>query len=394
MSSFHKVVLQNGTVYTENEVIEKAYLKIDEGKISAFGPMTELTELSDYKIITIPGGFSIIPGMIDIHIHGANGSDTMDGTKEALDVMASTLPKEGTTSFLATTMTEDSTAIENALKNAGEYIISQQSENNAEILGIHLEGPFIHKNKAGAQPIHHILNPDVETFKRWQALSGNHIKQVTLAPELPGGKEVVQYLKQSGITASIAHSDATYDQVIEAIENGLNQVTHLFNQMTGLHHRDPGIVGAAFLRDELMVELIVDGVHSRPEAVQLAYNQITEERMILITDSMRAKWLENGVYDLGGQMVTVQDGRALLDENTLAGSVLKMKDAFKNIQKFAQCDIKSSIKMASENPAKQLNVFDRKGSISVGKDADIVVLDEQMDVYMTLCKGKVAYSKE
>ncbi|WP_299091319.1 N-acetylglucosamine-6-phosphate deacetylase [uncultured Metabacillus sp.] len=393
MSSFHKVILQNGTIYTENEVIENAYLKIDEGKITEFGPMTALTDLANYNIITIPNGFSLIPGMIDIHIHGANGADTMDGTKEALDVMATTLPKEGTTSFLATTMTEDAAAIEKALENAGEYITSQQSAGNAEILGIHLEGPFIHKNKAGAQPIHHILNPDLETFKKWQMLSGNQIKQVTLAPECPGGKEVIQYLNKNGIIASIAHSDATYDQVIEAIENGLNQVTHLFNQMTGLHHRDPGIVGAAFLRDELMVELIVDGIHSRPEAVKLAYNQITDERMILITDSMRAKWLENGVYDLGGQMVTVKDGRALLDENTLAGSVLKMKDAFKNIQVFTQCDIQSAIKMASENPAKQLNVFDRKGSISVGKDADIVVLDEQMDVYMTLCKGKVAYSK-
>jgi N-acetylglucosamine-6-phosphate deacetylase len=143
-----------------------------------------------------------------------------------------------------------------------------------------------------------------------------------------------------------------------------------------------------------MVEIIVDGIHVRPEIVDLAYNQITDERMILITDSMRAKWLKNGVYDLGGQMVTVKDGHALLDENTLAGSVLKMKDAFKNIQEYVGCDIKSAIKMASENPAKQLKMFDRKGSISIGKDADIVVLDDQMDVFMTLCKGKIAYSKQ
>jgi N-acetylglucosamine-6-phosphate deacetylase len=318
----------------------------------------------------------------------------MDATQEALDIMASTLPREGTTSFLATTMTEDSSAIVKALRNAGEYIDSFQSEGNAEILGIHLEGPFIHKDKAGAQPIHHILDPNIETFKSWQALSNNHIKLVTLAPELPGGSEVLQYLKNQGIIGSIAHSQATYDQVLEAIENGLSHVTHLFNQMTGLHHRDPGIVGAAFLRDELMVEIIVDGIHVRPEIVDLAYNQITDERMILITDSMRAKWLKNGVYDLGGQMVTVKDGHALLDENTLAGSVLKMKDAFKNIQEYVGCDIKSAIKMASENPAKQLKMFDRKGSISIGKDADIVVLDDQMDVFMTLCKGKIAYSKQ
>lgn len=393
-SSSKKVMLRYGTTYTENQVIKNGYIKIDDGKITKIGPTTELTDSSDYQIINIPDGFSIIPGMIDIHIHGANGADTMDATQDALDIMSSTLPKEGTTSFLATTMTEDPSAIVNALRNAGEYIDSFQSEGNAEVLGIHLEGPFIHKDKAGAQPIHHILVPNLETFKSWQELSNNHIKLVTLAPELPGGGELLQYLKNQGIIGSIAHSQASYDQVLEAIENGLSHVTHLFNQMTGLHHRDPGIVGAAFLRNELMVEIIVDGIHVRPEIVDLAYNQITDERMILITDSMRAKWLKNGVYDLGGQMVTVKDGHALLDENTLAGSVLKMKDAFKNIQEYAGCDIKSAIKMTSENPAKHLKIFDRKGSISIGKDADIVVLDDQMDVFMTLCKGKIAYSKQ
>ncbi|OAS83953.1 MULTISPECIES: N-acetylglucosamine-6-phosphate deacetylase [Metabacillus] len=393
-SSSKKVMLQHGTTYAENQVIKNSYIKIDDGRITEIGPTNDLSDSSDYQIINIPDGFSIIPGMIDIHIHGANGADTMDATQEALDIMSSTLPREGTTSFLATTMTEDPSAIANALRNAGEYIDSFQSEGNAEILGIHLEGPFIHKDKAGAQPIHHILDPNLETFKLWKELSNNHIKLVTLAPELPGGGEVLQYLKNQGIIGSIAHSQATYDQVLEAIENGLNHVTHLFNQMTGLHHRDPGIVGAAFLRNELMVEIIVDGIHVRPEIVDLAFNQITDERMILITDSMRAKWLKNGVYDLGGQMVTVKDDHALLDENTLAGSVLKMKDAFKNIQEYAGCDIKSAIKMASENPAKHLKVFDRKGSISIGKDADIVVLDDQMDVFMTMCKGKIAYSKQ
>jgi N-acetylglucosamine-6-phosphate deacetylase len=393
-SSSKKVMLRYGTTYTENQVIKNGYIKIDDGKITKIGPTTELTDSSDYQIINIPDGFSIIPGMIDIHIHGANGADTMDATQDALNIMSSTLPKEGTTSFLATTMTEDPSAIANALRNTGEYIDSFQSEGNAEILGIHLEGPFIHKDKAGAQPIHHILDPNLETFKSWQELANNHIKLVTLAPELPGGGEFLQYLKNQGIIGSIAHSQASYDQVLEAIENGLSHVTHLFNQMTGLHHRDPGIVGAAFLRNELMVEIIVDGIHVRPEIVDLAYNQITDKRMILITDSMRAKWLKNGVYDLGGQMVTVKDGHALLDENTLAGSVLKMKDAFKNIQEYTGCDIKSAIKMTSENPAKHLKIFDRKGSISIGKDADIVVLDDQMDVFMTLCKGKIAYSKQ
>lgn len=394
MNSFStKVILQHGTIYTENHVVQNGFLKIEDGKIVEFGPLNQLTCSSDYQIIKLPDNYIIIPGMIDIHIHGANGGDTMDATKDALDVMTKTLPKEGTTSFLATTMTEDASAIEKALRNANEYISTFQTAGQAEIIGIHLEGPFIHKDKAGAQPIKHILQPNIETFKAWQALAGNHIKLVTLAPEQPGGREFVHYLNNQGIVASMAHSGATFDQAQEAIENGVSQITHLFNQMTGLHHRDPGIVGAAFLNDQVMVEIIADGIHVRPEMVKLSFNQITDERMILITDSMRAKWLDNGIYDLGGQMVTVKDGKALLDENTLAGSVLKMKDAFKNIQEFTNCDVKSAIKMTSENPAKQLNLFDRKGSIAAGKDADIVILDEQMDVYLTMCKGKIAYKK-
>jgi N-acetylglucosamine-6-phosphate deacetylase len=163
--------------------------------------------------------------------------------------------------------------------------------------------------------------------------------------------------------------------------------------MSGFHHREPGIVGAAFNRRELMVELIADGIHVRPEAADIAFQQITEDRMILITDSMRAKCLKNGQYDLGGQMVTVKDGMALLDEDTLAGSVLEMKAAFKNIREFTGCSMEQAIKITSENPAKQLGVFSRKGSIASGKDADLVILDEQMDVYMTICRGEIAYER-
>lgn len=395
MSSFsNKLIIQNGTIYSENQVIKSGFLKIDEGKVSDISLSHFTTNHSDYTIIKIPDTFTVIPGMIDLHIHGANGADTMDATKEALDVMASTLPMEGTTSFLATTITEDIKVIEKCLVNGSEYIHSLQSEGNSEILGIHLEGPFIHKDKAGAQPIQHILTPDLELFKTWQSIANNNIKLVTLAPELPGGTEFLQYLKDQGIISSIAHSQATYKQVLVAIENGLSHVTHLFNQMTGLHHRDPGIVGAAFLKNELKVELIADGIHVCPEVVKLAYDQITDERLILISDAMRAKWLVDGKYDLGGQMVTVKEGKALLEKNTLAGSVLKMIDAFKNIQRFTGCSIKSAIKMASENPAKQLNVFDRKGSISIGKDADLVILDEEMNIFMTICNGKIAYTNQ
>ena len=390
-----KLIIKHGTIYSEKEVLKSGWLQIEHGKITKLSTSDEhsSSSSSEDKIILLPEGYSVIPGMIDLHIHGVNGADTMDSTREALDTMAVTLPKEGTTSFLATTITEDLNEIEKSLINAGEYISSFQSKGNAEVLGIHLEGPFIHKGKAGAQPIHHIIDPNVSIFKRLESLSNHLIKLVTLAPELPGGSELLDYLKNKNILSSIAHSEASYPQVLEAIDHGLSHVTHLFNQMTGLHHRDPGIVGAAFLEDELMVEIIADGIHVSPEIVKVAYKQITDERMILITDAMRAKWLKDGKYDLGGQMVTVKNGKALLDENTLAGSVLKMIDAFKNIQTFTGCSMESAIKMACKNPAKQLNIFDRKGSISIGKDADLVILDENMDIYMTICKGKIAYTR-
>ncbi|MGM0754292.1 MAG: N-acetylglucosamine-6-phosphate deacetylase [Bacillota bacterium] len=393
-SNTEKLLIMDGNIYAEDTIYEKGFIKIENGVITGMGDRSQLTDSEEYKVISLPHGYSVVPGMIDIHIHGVNGADTMDAKREALDTMTGTLPKEGTTSFLATTMTEGSDAIEKALKATADYMSKHQRDGQAEILGIHLEGPFINPDKAGAQPLNRIQKPSVDTFKHWQALSQNHIKLVTLAPELDDDYELIRYLKGNGIVASVGHSGATFDQVGEAIDAGLSHVTHLFNQMSGLHHREPGIVGASFLRQELMVELISDGIHVRPEVIQLAFNQITDERLILITDSMRAKCLKNGQYDLGGQMVTVKDGKALLDEDTLAGSVLKMKDAFTNIQTFTTSDMRSAVKMTAENPAKQLNVFDRKGSLAPLKDADIVILDENNDVYTTICKGKIAYIRE
>jgi N-acetylglucosamine-6-phosphate deacetylase len=394
ISNIEKLLILDGNIYGEDTVYEKGYIKIENGMITEMGERSQLTNTEEFKVISLPHGYSVVPGMIDIHIHGVNGADTMDATREALDTMTVTLPKEGTTSFLATTMTEASGAIEKALKATADYMSDHQKSGQAEILGLHLEGPFINLDKAGAQPLNRIQKPNVEVFKNWHALSRENIKLVTLAPELDDEYELIRYLKENGIVASVGHSSATYDQIGEAIDAGLSHVTHLFNQMSGLHHREPGIVGASFLRKELMVELISDGIHVRPEVVQLAFDQITDERLILITDSMRAKCLKNGQYDLGGQMVTVKDGKALLDEDTLAGSVLKMKDAFTNIQEFTTGDMRSAIRMTAENPARQLNVFDRKGSLTPRKDADIVILDENKDVYTTICKGKIAYIRE
>jgi N-acetylglucosamine-6-phosphate deacetylase len=388
------LLLKNAVVYAEGQLIQNGVILIKDGKIEAIGsPSLDINMNEIVQEIILPNQYKIIPGFIDLHIHGANGADTMDGTLEALGKIASSLPKEGTTSFLATTITQDQELIDKVLVNTGDYICHSQLEGNAEVLGIHLEGPFINPDKAGAQPIQYIIPPDINLFEKWLESSKQNIVVVTLAPEQVGGMELVQFLKRKGIIASIGHSDATFTEVNQAIRAGATHITHLFNQMRGLHHREPGVVGAAFLQNELMVELIADGIHVSPEMVKLSYQQITSERLILITDAMRAKSLGEGEYELGGQKVFVKNGEALLSDGTLAGSVLTMVDAFKNIIKYTGCSIEDAIKMSATNPAKQIGVFDRKGSLKEGKDADLVILDENLEIYMTFCKGKLAYHK-
>lgn len=386
-------IINNLMVHSEKETYKNGYIKVVDGKIAEVGPASQYKQDDDANVITLSPDYQVIPGAIDIHIHGASNSDAMDATHDALSIMAKTLPKEGTTSFLATTMTQSTQAIESALLNAGKYIENQTQE-NAEIVGVHLEGPFISPARKGAQPEDYIVDPDVTLFKRWQEMAENQIKLVTLAPEQPNGLDLAAHLRGTGVVASIGHSDATYDQIDEAIQAGTTHVTHLYNGMRGLHHREPGVLGAAYLRDELYVELIADGIHCRPEMIKLAYNQITSERMILITDSLRAKWLEKGTYDLGGQPVNVDETKATLSDGTLAGSILKMNDAIKNTMKYTGCSMTDIIKMTAENPAKQLRIFDRKGSIQVGKDADLVILNDRLDVEMTFCRGNLAFKKE
>ncbi|ANC78694.1 N-acetylglucosamine-6-phosphate deacetylase [Fictibacillus phosphorivorans] len=388
----NKITLRNASIYGENETVHRGSITIQNGKIIDLStdsfPGDDQTE-----VIELLETYHIVPGMIDVHIHGAAGADTMDATFDALETIASVLPQEGTTSFLATTMTQEQNKIEKALENAGLFIEAGQVEGTAETLGIHLEGPFISEKRAGAQPVGAIIKPKLELFKQWQKLASGHIKLVTIAPEIEGSLEVISYLHEQNIVASIGHSDATYEEVVTGIKAGASHVTHLYNGMRGLHHREPGVVGAALLNDELTTELIADGIHVRPELISLTYKQKGNERVVLVTDAMRAKCLGDGQYDLGGQEVTVQHETATLKDGTLAGSIIKMNTAVKNMMQFTGCSISDIIQMTSVNPAKELNVFDRKGSLAPGKDADIVVLDEDYEVVMTFCKGNLAYRR-
>ncbi|MFC0560729.1 N-acetylglucosamine-6-phosphate deacetylase [Halalkalibacter alkalisediminis] len=387
------LLITNVKIYQENTIYEKGYLKIENEEIIEIGPMELCPFDKSIEVLSFSSEHSLLPGFIDLHIHGLHGADTMDGTMTSLKKMAKALPLEGTTSFLATTITQSNENIEAALSNVAAYASTNKEQPAADILGIHLEGPFISSVRAGAQPLSFIQEPDIAVFDKWHELSGELIKLVTLAPESKNGMALLQHLTKIGVVASIGHSDAVYSEVQHAIASGLRHVTHLYNGMRGFHHREPGVAGAALTHSELMVELIADGLHVHPAIVRSTYKTKSAKEIILITDAMRAKGLEDGNYDLGGQQVHVSEGKAVLEDGTLAGSILTMNDAIKNMIAYTGCTLRDVIIMAAENPAKQIGVWSRKGSIALGKDADITILDEHLNVVMTICKGKIAYKK-
>src|SRR5699024_5953815 len=387
-----RTIITDAKIYLEDEVMDQAYLVIEDGKIKSFG-QGSYEHISSTDTVIDGKGKKVIPGFIDSHIHGAHSADVMDGTEEALETMAKILPAEGTTSFLATTMTQSDENIEQALETVASY---DNKIGQAEILGVHLEGPFVNYNKKGAQPEQYITPPNLDTFNRWQAIAKGLIKTITVAPECDLHKGMfVKALNEQGVNVSAGHTAANYEQVKQAVEDGVHQLTNLCNAMEGIHHRDIGAVGAFMMIPQLKGELIADFIHSSKEMVQLLFNSAQSDKIILITDSMRAKWLPPGEYELGGQAVNVSEDRATLVEgDSLAGSILKMIDGVKNMLSLDGVTIRDIITMASVNPAKQINVFDRKGSIAEGKDADLLLVDDHMNIHYTLCNGVISYKEE
>lgn len=374
---------KNSWIVTEKG-LEKTSLVYDE-LFTEIG--TEHEELEQ-----LPEDYVVVPGFIDQHIHGAAGSDAMDGTVEDLSKIANAVAKEGTTAFLATTMTQSPENITNALKAVKDYIESKPAT-GAEVLGVHLEGPFISKDFAGAQPYEYIATPDVEVFKKYQDASGDNIRLVSLAPEEEGSSELIAYLKANNIVASIGHSNSKYADVEKAVKAGATNLTHTYNAMKPVHHREVGTVGSAYLFDQLACECICDGIHVSGPAIKLLHKNKPNDKFILITDAMRAKHLPDGVSELGGQTVIVKNGEARLENGTLAGSVLRMNNAVKNVMNFLNLPLEEVVKYASINPAKNLGVADKLGSIAVGKRADFVVLDKDLNVVKTVRAGKVIFEK-
>ena len=371
-----KKLVTNRGVFTDQAIL------FDE-KIRQIVPMN--SSETD-RIATVAEAYYAVPGFIDIHIHGSAGADTMDGTPEAIDTICRALTNNGCTAFLPTTMTQSPENIVKALDNVRRHQRSQVSEvKGADIVGVHLEGPFISPNRVGAQNPEYVLKPTPDStafLKPYYDL----IKLITVAPEEDEDFTMIKQWSEAGIVCSMGHTVADYDLLKRAVSAGISHATHCFNAMTGLHHRKPGGVGAA-LTLPISCEMIVDGFHLHPAIVQLICRAKEQDKRILITDAMRAAGLGDCESELGGQKVFVKDGQATLADGTLAGSVLKLDKALRNTMEFTGLSLEEIIPMLTLNPAKLLKIDDRKGDIAVGLDADIVLLSEDFDVEQTFVRG-------
>lgn len=374
MKAFKNIKLILKDRIAENKAVifeEKIVNIIDEAKIP-----------KDMEVIDGGGGY-LSPGFIDIHIHGCNGWDTMDDDDNSIKEIAKSLVTTGVTAFLPTTMTMDFDLIEKTLNRVK---LSMGSPICSQILGCHLEGPFISKKYKGAQDEKYIIEPDFERIRPYVDI----IKIVTIAPELTGSINFIKNCYENNIVVSIGHSNASFDQAVAAINAGAKHITHTFNAMTPLNHRNPGIVGAAMLYD-VTCELIADNIHIHPAVQRIILNAKGKSRLILITDAMRACLLESGEYTLGGQSVYVSGKEAKLSDGTIAGSLLTMNIAVKNIIENTGIEVWEAVNMAALNPATLIGVQARKGSIDINKDSDFVLLDKEFNVISTYIGGNKAY---
>nr|WP_302595455.1 N-acetylglucosamine-6-phosphate deacetylase [uncultured Cellulosilyticum sp.] len=365
--------------------IEFGSVRVEAGKIKAINPK----EYGGAEVLDAKGLY-LSPGFIDVHIHGANGCDTMDGTIEAINNISKAILKHGTTSFLPTTMTVAISEIQQTLKAI--KLLKNGGSEGAQILGAHLEGPFVSPKAIGAQNPRYLERPSIETYKQMVAGCEEAVVSITLAPELEGAKELIAYLKAQGIVCSAGHTMATYEEMQEAIGWGISHSTHLYNAMRPFNHRAPGVVGAIF-DSNITTETIADGIHSTYSALRIAYKQKGTDKVLLISDAMMACCMPSGDYALGGQKVIVKDGAARLENGALAGSVLTLDKAVRNVYENCNLPLYEAVKMATYNPAKLCKVDTHKGLIQKGYDADLLLFDEKVQIKKVFIKGQEVYSE-
>jgi N-acetylglucosamine-6-phosphate deacetylase len=335
-------------------------------------------------------GCYVLPGFVDVHVHGGHGHDTMDADPDALAAMARFFARHGVTGFLPTTMTAPLDPIEAAVRTVAGAPV--RPADGARMLGVHLEGPYISPEFPGAQRKEDIRPPSVAEFARLAA--AGPVRMMTLAPEQPGGAALVSAVIGSGSVAVVGHSSATYDESITAFDLGVNQATHTYNAMTGLHHRRPGTLGAVLSDDRVFAQLIADNIHVHPAAMNVLARCKGPTRTVLITDAMRAAGLPEGDYELGGQPVSVRDGQCRLADGTLAGSVLTMDRALVNFMAAAGWSLAQAWPATSRTPATSIGLHDRLGAIRPGYLADLVLLNQELGVEATIVAGQIAYLRD
>jgi N-acetylglucosamine-6-phosphate deacetylase len=376
-------ILKNVQVALQNRMVPSANVWISEGKIMKIDTEDLSIPEGDYEQLD-GGGHLLVPGMIDVHIHGANGFDMMDGTEKSIQEVSSACASSGCTSFLATSV---SSTLEDLLEMIRSVKRVIGHEVGAKIAGIHLEGPYLNPKRKGMQNEKYLRHPNLEEMQLIFQEAGSLIKMVTIAPELPGGMELISFLKERGVVIAIAHSDATYEEAKLAFASGASHVTHCFNGMRPIHHRDPGVIVAAFEEKHVSLQAIVDNVHLHPAIIRLMHTLKGPEGMVLITDALQAMGLGDGNYIFGGHHVTVSEGIARLEDGTLASSTVTMNEALRYTVETG-IPLIDAIKMASTTPANIL-ALQQKGAITADFDADLVLLDDEFKVLWTMVEGKI-----
>lgn len=369
------MIIKNVKIFGEDRIFTEGEAGVKDGR---FVPVNE----ADGEVVDGEGCY-MIPGLVDIHFHGCVGDDFCDASTEAIANMAKYEASIGVTSICPATMTLSEADLHEIMKTAADY----KGGEGAKLVGINMEGPFISEKKKGAQAADHIRKCDAVLFKKLQEESGGLIKLVDIAPENDGAMEFIDQMKDD-VVISIAHTVADYDTAAEALERGASHVTHLYNAMPAFTHRAPGVIGAARDDEKCHVELICDGVHIHPSVVRATFAMFGADRVILISDSMRATGLTDGQYTLGGQDVFVKGPLATLADGTIAGSATNLMGCLKVAVQKMGIPLEDAVACASVNPAKEIGIYDRCGSISDGKDADFVLLDDNLNVKAVYVNGK------
>lgn len=375
------MIIQSKKVWIADQ-FTPAQLELEDGIIKEIYPYNEKEVTKDY------GDLRILPGFIDIHCHGAYGFDTNDADPEGLRKWAKGIVDEGVTSFLATTLTQSEEVLTNAVSNVAKVV--EEGYEGAEILGIHFEGPYLNKAHKGAQPEEYCVKPNIEQFKRYQKAAHGLIKYITMAVENDEDYTLTKYCSQNNVVVSIGHSNATYEQAVQAYAHGARSMTHVYNAMTPFTHRANGLVGGALRIRNMYGEIICDGNHSTLAALNNFFTSKGPDYSIIITDSLMCKGFPVGTkFDFGGQEVVIYpDGSAhLVEAGNLAGSTLNVNKGLKILIEDALVPVNYAINACTSNPARCLHVADRKGTIGVGYDADLVILDRDYEVVQTYCKG-------